>query len=208
MTGYAIPARATRVDLRFKNSRFVGVADRAGSVDEAQSFLRRTRERFPDASHHVYAFAVGHGATVTHGMSDDGEPSGTAGRPVLAVLAGRDIGDVAVVVVRYFGGTKLGTGGLVRAYTETAQEVLAALPTELKVARVAVDISVPYEYLELCKSAVVEAGLIDKQTYGSDVQLQALVEEHRLEETRQKLLDLSSGRIRMTDSVEESKDER
>ena len=97
---------------------------------------------------------------------------------------------------------------MVRAYTETAQEVLAALPTELKVARVAVDISVPYEYLELCKSAVVEAGLIDKQTYGSDVQLQALVEEHRLEETRQKLLDLSSGRIRMTDSVEESKDER
>ncbi len=208
MTGYAIPARAARVDLRFKNSRFIGVADRAGSVDEAQAFLHRTREQFPDASHHVYAFAVGHGSTVTHGMSDNGEPSGTAGRPVLAVLAGSNIGDVAVVVVRYFGGTKLGTGGLVRAYTETAQEVLAALPTERKVSRVAVDIAVPYAYLELCKSTIVEAGLIDKEIYGADVQLRAQVEEHRLEETRQQLLDLSSGRIRMTDIVEESKDER
>ena len=206
MTGYAIPARAARVDLRFKNSRFIGVADRAGSVDEAQAFLRRTREQFPDASHHVYAFAVGHGATVTHGMSDDGEPSGTAGRPVLAVLSGSNIGDVVVVVVRYFGGSKLGTGGLVRAYTHSAQEVVAALSTELKVSRVAVDIAVPYEYLELCKSAVVEAGLIDKENYGADVRLRVLVEEHRLEETRQKLLDLSSGRIRISD-IEECKDE-
>ena len=82
MSGYAIPSRAARVDLRFKNSRFIGVADRAGSVDEARAVLHRTHERFPDASHHVYAFAVGHGSTVTHGMSDDGEPSGTAGRPV------------------------------------------------------------------------------------------------------------------------------
>ena len=207
MTGYAIPARAARVDLRFKNSKFIGVANRAGSVEEAQAFLRRTREQFPDASHHVYAFAVGHGATVTHGMSDDGEPSGTAGRPVLAVLSGSNIGDVVAVVVRYFGGTKLGTGGLVRAYTETAQEVLAAVPTELKVSRVALDIAVPYEYLELCKSTVSEAGLIDKENYGPDVRLRVLVEEHRVEETRQKLLDLSSGRIRISDIIEECKDE-
>ncbi len=206
MTGYAIPARAARVDLRFKNSKLIGVADRAGSVEEAQAFLRRTREQFPDASHHVYAFAVGHGATVTHGMSDDGEPSGTAGRPVLAVLSGSNIGDVVVVVVRYFGGTKLGTGGLVRAYTETAQEVLAAVPTELKVSRVALDIAAPYEYLELCKSTVSEAGLIDKENYGADVRLRVLVEEHRVEETRQRLLDLSSGRIRISDIVEETND--
>ena len=208
MTGYAVPARSTRVDLRFKNSRFIGVADRAGSIHEAHEFLHQTREQFPDASHHVYAFAVGHGSTVTHGMSDDGEPSGTAGRPVLAVLSGSNIGDVAVVVVRYFGGTKLGTGGLVRAYTETAQEVLASLPTEIKVSRVAVDIAVPYEFLDLCKSTLVEAGLIDQETYGADVRLRALVEEHRVEETRKKLLDLSSGRICMIDIVGESKDEQ
>lgn len=208
MTGYLIPAGAMRVDLRFKNSRFIGVADRAGSVDEAQAVLGRTREQFPDASHHVYAFAVGHGSTVTHGMSDDGEPSGTAGRPVLAVLSGSNIGDVVVVVVRYFGGTKLGTGGLVRAYTESAQKVLAALPTERKVSRTAVEIVVPYEYLELCKSTLLEAGLIDQETYGADVQLRALVEEHRLEPTRQKLLDLSSGRILMMNIAEENTDER
>jgi uncharacterized YigZ family protein len=208
MTGYPIPVGSMRVDLRFKNSRFIGFGDRAGSVDEAQAVLARTREQFRDGSHHVYAFAVGHGSTVTHGMSDDGEPSGTAGRPVLAVLAGSNIGDVVVVVVRYFGGTKLGTGGLVRAYTETAQEVLAAMPTELKVSRTAVDIRVPYEYLELCKLTLLETGLIDRQTYGAYVQLRALVEEHQLEATRQKLMDISSGRIRVTEIAEENADER
>jgi putative IMPACT (imprinted ancient) family translation regulator len=78
----------------------------------------------PNASHHVYAFRVGHGNSIIEGMSDDGEPTGTAGPPVLAVLRGTQIGDIIVIVTRYFGGTKLGTGGLVRAYPEAAQIAL------------------------------------------------------------------------------------
>ena len=77
---YAVPLRPAETMLRFKNSRFVGIAGPASTVEEAKAFLNEVRGRFADASHHVYAYAVGFGATVTHGMSDDGEPSGTAGR--------------------------------------------------------------------------------------------------------------------------------
>src|ERR671921_1142335 len=93
------------------------------------------RAEMPDAAHHVYAYIVGHGATTTLGMSDDGEPSGTAGRPVMAVLKGSGLGDVALVITRYFGGTLLGTGGLVRAYGDAAKAVLAILPRTEKIER-------------------------------------------------------------------------
>ena len=91
------------------------------TVKEAKAFLAAVRAEMPDANHHVYAYRVGFGNSVIEGMSDDGEPSGTSGPPVLAVLRGSGIGDVIVVVTRYFGGTKLGTGGLVRAYSDAAR---------------------------------------------------------------------------------------
>jgi len=143
-SGYPVPAATCESETRFKNSRFIGTAGPAASVDEAQEFVDSIRNRYGDASHHVYAFSVGHGATVTEGMSDDCEPSGTAGRPVLAVVKGSGLGDVAVVITRFFGGTKLGTGGLVRAYTQTAQQVLGELPTTRKIERVSAILHVPY----------------------------------------------------------------
>ncbi len=100
------------------------------TVDEAKAFLAAVRAEMPDANHHVYAYRVGFGNSVIEGMSDDGEPSGTSGPPVLAVLRGSGIGDVIVVVTRYFGGTKLGTGGLVRAYSEGARAGLESLATD------------------------------------------------------------------------------
>lgn len=125
---YPIPAGEVRIELHVKNSRFIGRAGYTPNVAEAKAFIEKVKAEEPGCTHAVYAFAIGHGAAVTHGMSDAGEPSGTAGRPALAVVKGSGLGDVTVVIVRYFGGTKLGTGGLVKAYTETAQAVLAALP--------------------------------------------------------------------------------
>ena len=124
---YPIPAETTRIQLRIVNSRFIATITEASTVKAARDFLNEMCREFSDASHNVYAYRVGYGTSVTEGMSDDGEPSGTAGRPTLAVLRGADLGDVALVTTRYFGGTKLGTGGLVRAYTQSAQEALAAL---------------------------------------------------------------------------------
>ena len=119
-----IPSGSARIELRVVNSRFIGSAGPAHSVEQAKAFITAIRAEMPDASHHVYAYIIGHGATTTLGMSDDGEPSGTAGRPALAILRGSGLGDVVLVITRYFGGTLLGTGGLVHAYGDTARACL------------------------------------------------------------------------------------
>jgi uncharacterized YigZ family protein len=177
MSGYPVPVGDAEVELRFKNSRFIGSAAPAASVAEAKEFIQSVRARFPDASHHCYAYAAGFGATVTHGMSDDGEPSGTAGRPMLAVVQGAGIGDVAVVATRYFGGTKLGTGGLVKAYTVTTQEVLAAVKVVQKIDTVLLNIALAYDSYAPCRKRIEEAGgEVEEEQFGGDVVLRVRVD--------------------------------
>jgi len=172
-TGYLIPADEAHVELQIKNSRFISRAVYTPTVEAARAFIERVKKESGGFSHAVYAFAVGHGATVTHGMSDAGEPSGTAGRPALAVVMGSGLGDVTVVIVRYFGGTKLGTGGLVKAYTESAQLVLAELPTEMKVERKQVQVVIPYSFYEQFKRLVnIHNGQIDKEEFAVKITLQ------------------------------------
>src|SRR3954467_13767905 len=130
-----IPASSARTEIRASNSRFIASAAPAATVEAARRFIAGVRAEMPDASHHVYAYIVGHGATTTLSMTDDGEPPGTAGRPVMAVLKGSGLGDVALVVTRYFGGTLLGTGGLVHAYGDAAKAVLTILPRAEKIER-------------------------------------------------------------------------
>src|SRR5579871_3558271 len=146
--GYLIPAQTTRVTTAVSNSRFVTTIGLVTTVDEAKAFLSAVRAEMSDANHHVYAYRVGFGNSVIEGMSDDGEPSGTSGPPVLAVLRGSGIGDVIVVVTRYFGGTKLGTGGLVRAYGDAARTGLEALVTERKITKQTLGIEAPYHFFE------------------------------------------------------------
>lgn len=169
---YPIPAGEVRIELHVKNSRFIGRAGYTPNVAEAKAFIEKVKAEEPGCTHAVYAFAIGHGAAVTHGMSDAGEPSGTAGRPALAVVKGSGLGDVTVVIVRYFGGTKLGTGGLVKAYTETAQAVLAALPVTEKVERRSVKVTLPYTFYEQVKR-LVEAyqGQVETEEFATDVTL-------------------------------------
>ena len=121
-------ARHSRAEaeLEISRSRFLGFARRCDDEDQARSFFADIRTRFPDARHHCTALSVGGPVNPTERSSDDGEPAGTAGMPILNALRGSGLCDVAVVVVRYFGGIKLGTGGLVRAYTEATQLTLAA----------------------------------------------------------------------------------
>ncbi len=133
---YRIPKQGLhRISITVENSQFIASILNASSVENAKTALAQIRSEMPDASHHVYAFRVGYGNSVIEGMSDDGEPSGTAGPPVLTTLRGADIGDILVVVTRYFGGTKLGTGGLVRAYTDATRTALKTLSTEEKISR-------------------------------------------------------------------------
>jgi uncharacterized YigZ family protein len=115
--------------LVIDRSRFICTVERVPSVEEAQAFIRAMNTEFADATHNCWAYVVGApGSTDRIGMSDDGEPHGTAGRPMLTVLQHCGIGEIAAVVTRYYGGTKLGTGGLVKAYGGAVQEALATLP--------------------------------------------------------------------------------
>ena len=169
---YPIPDAEARIELRVSNSLFIATVGRADTVADARSFIQRIRQEHPKATHNVHAFVVGYGSSITEGCHDDGEPSGTAGRPVLAVLRGSGLGDTVVVVTRYFGGTKLGTGGLVRAYGDAAREVLDAVPRVEKVERQGVHMVIPYAYFEQIKRLVGEhAGKVTQEEFGAEVTL-------------------------------------
>lgn len=191
-----IPASAARAEIMVLNSRFISSAGPAFSVEEAREYLNRIKAEFPTASHHVPAYLIGYGSTVIAHCTDAGEPSGTAGRPVLAVLQGSGLGDAAIVVTRYFGGTKLGTGGLVRAYTEAAKAVLNVLPRAEKVATHTVMVAMPYSYYEQARLlAGKHCGQILDQEFSADVTLTVRFAVERLQAFQEALQDLTRGSV-------------
>jgi uncharacterized YigZ family protein len=140
---FCVPAGEAESELVIKNSVFIGSMARARTADDAAAFVERVRQAYPDANHHAWAYRITGGPQAQIGSSDDGEPGGTAGRPMLAVLEGRDLRQVVAVGTRYFGGVKLGTGGLVRAYGGCVRAALQELPiVELayhRLARITID---------------------------------------------------------------------
>jgi uncharacterized YigZ family protein len=167
---YPIPAAETRAEIEVKNSRFIATAVPAFTVEEAREFIARIKAEFSDATHNVPAFLVGFGNSVTAHCNDDGEPSGTAGRPILAVLQGSGLGDIAVVVTRYYGGTKLGTGGLVRAYSDATKAVLDIMPRAEKVPTHTVMLVLPYNLLERVRLLVAEwNGRVLDEAFAADI---------------------------------------
>ena len=202
-----IPAKETSIEFKVLNSRFIATAAPAFSTDEAKSFIDTIRKRYSDASHNVPLFLIGHGSSVTAHCSDDGEPSGTAGRPALAVLQGSGFGDIAVVITRYFGGTKLGTGGLVRAYSDAMREVLDATPRAHKVATTTLAFELPYSLFERAKLWVAEFnGQIQDQDFGAEVMLVVKFERSQAEPFTQALYERSQGKVG-TETMEENDEE-
>ena len=191
-----IPAREVRIEMRVVNSRFIATAAPVFSVDEARSFVDRIKAEFADATHNVSAYVVGHGASVTAHSTDDGEPSGTAGRPALAVLQGSGLGDVAVVVTRYFGGTKLGTGGLVRAYGDAVREVLKAIPRAAKMPTHIVTVTTPYSLFERVRQLVAaHGGEVLDEAFAAEVTVTARFPTARFEAFQSGLQELSAGKL-------------
>ena len=116
---YKIPATLHRTEEKIKRSRFIATVAHASTEKDVKTFISMIKKEFPDATHNCWAYVAGPpGDTARVGMSDDGEPHGTAGKPILTVLLHSEIGEIVAVVTRYFGGTKLGKGGLVRAYSD------------------------------------------------------------------------------------------
>ncbi len=193
---FVVPAGEVKAELVVVNSRFIACAAAAASVEMARAFISQIRSEYPDATHHVPAFIIGHGSSVTTHCSDDGEPSGTAGRPILAVLMGSGFGDIVVVVVRYFGGTKLGTGGLVRAYTEAAQKVVQALPRALKVSTTTLMFEFAYNQLTGVRRLVKEhGGKILDEDFKENIWMTAQFISDRVVGFQADLRDFSRGSI-------------
>jgi uncharacterized YigZ family protein len=124
---HKVPAKSGLYELVEKRSRFITYCEKVTSNEEFKYFLSRLKQKYPDARHYCYGFRIGPLNHANRGFSDDGEPSGTAGMPILNVIDHSEFSDIAIIVVRYFGGTKLGTGGLARAYSQAANTLLQQL---------------------------------------------------------------------------------
>ncbi len=197
--GYPVPATTHRTELTIERSRFIATLAHAPDVDAARTFIDSVRAEFPDATHNCWAFLAGPPGSTSHvGFSDAGEPHGTAGRPMLDVLLHSGVGEVAVVVTRWFGGVKLGKGGLVRAYGGAVQHNLETLPTKLLVERVTLDIHVGYAEVEALRRLLDDAGAeVHEEHYAADVRYRTGVPVSALPGLRAVLADLTAGRARI-----------
>jgi len=193
---YPVPARVYRVEEVHRRSRFLTTLAHAPDARAAQAFVQRVRDEHPGATHHCWAFVAGPpGSTRAVGMSDAGEPSGTAGRPMLTVLLHGGVGEVVAVASRWFGGTKLGTGGLARAYASGVKLALAGLPTELKVARVEVEVVVGYPAVDALQRLLedVEARTLEED-YGAEVRYRIELPAGQVEALAGAVAELTSGK--------------
>jgi len=171
---YFIPSEETRFEFKVENSRFISVAAPVFSVEDAKLLLARMKSEYKNGSHYVSAYIIGYGATVIAHCNDDGEPVGTAGRPALAVLQGSDIGDIGVVVIRYYGGIKLGTGGLVRAYGNAVKEVLKILPKAKCILVKTYQLLIPYSFYNSIKKSIQnQNGRILNEEFTSEIVITA-----------------------------------
>ena len=168
---YPVPAKQVETLYEIKKSKFIACAGFANSRESAMALLDSVKQQYPDARHHCWAYVFGNpNSPSSAAMADDGEPSGTAGKPILNVLQHKDIGDIMIIVTRYFGGIKLGAGGLVRAYSAAAQQAIDALEVrqEIKLEPLSVDIDFKHE--QFVRYLVEQAqGKIANCNYASSV---------------------------------------
>ena len=191
-----VPSRTIQREIEVKRSRFIAEVRAISDRADAEREIRRTRERFADATHVVFAFAFGDDKSIQYGMSDDGEPKGTAGRPVLELVKGREITDCLLTVVRYFGGTKLGTGGLVRAYGDAARSVLDALPLQQKRSLKDGTVVVGYELHRPVRTVLDNAEVeIVHEDFGERITISVRYEEARRASIERSLENVSRGTI-------------
>jgi uncharacterized YigZ family protein len=194
---YPVPGERHRTQVTIERSRFICTVARVSSPEEAQAFVRELNAEFPDATHNCWAYVIGPpGSTGRVGMSDDGEPHGTAGRPMLTVLLHSGVGDVAAVVTRYYGGVKLGTGGLVKAYGGAVQQALATLPLGERVELVELTVRFAFGMIDRVRQLLPahEAEVLGEE-YGTEVEYRLRLPRSRRAALRAALLDATRGQL-------------
>ncbi|MEP9326974.1 YigZ family protein [Paraburkholderia phymatum] len=197
MPTFTLPS-ALQAELEIRKSRFIAYAIPVADRDAAMDELRRLREAHPAATHVCWALLAGGQS----GMSDDGEPSGTAGRPILEVLRHHDLDGVLAAVVRYYGGVKLGAGGLVRAYTDAIATALQDAPRVERIALASLEIEIGYaDEARVRRWIEQENHVLEASAYGMSVQLTIRMPVTAIDGAREALRDMTQGRAVFRDSA-------
>ncbi len=191
-SSYRVILRGGSGEIEEKKSRFICTVRPVHSETEAAAFLEEMKKKYWDARHNCFAFVLGSRQETTR-CSDDGEPGGTAGRPILEVLLGEGLCNVAAVVTRYFGGTLLGTGGLVRAYTQAAKAGIKA--SETGVMRYGVELSIQTDYNGVGKIQYIfgKRKIRSEAEYGTGVIFQATVPLEEAEALKKEITEATNG---------------
>lgn len=174
---FLVPSKPVQQEIKVKGSRFIASIERIHSAEEAEEIVERYRKRYHDATHNCFAFRLD---DTVFRYSDDGEPSGTAGKPILQVIDSRELKQILIIVTRYFGGTKLGTGGLIRAYSEAASNALARLKVKIVVRTVLLTLQLKYEQEPFVRKFLDRfGGRIADSRYSDAIELEILLPESR-----------------------------
>lgn len=196
---YPVPAARHRFEEKIRRSHFITTVAPASSVEDARAFIKAVRTEFDSANHNCWAYIIGPPGSTAHvGLSDDGEPHGTAGRPMLTVLIHSGVGDIVAVVTRYFGGVKLGKGGLVRAYSGGVKSALETLPRVEKVPKSDLEAIIGYSEVTLFQRMLPEfrAEVLD-QRFEVDVRYRLQMPTALLEQFTVRLADLTNGQAQV-----------
>ena len=185
-------------EIVVKKSRFISVALPCTSLEEIKSLVKMIREEHPDATHVVHAAVIGPAGDL-YSMSDDREPKNTAGRPALEVLKGSGVTNILVCIIRYFGGTLLGTGGLVKAYGDSTKEVLGIIKTEPLIAKSSFSMLISYDFSELIKRLLnqVKASNIEEE-FTSGITIKGLIPQSEKETLEARFTSITMGRCTIT----------
>jgi len=195
---YYIPAETVSTVTEIKKSKFITTITAATSKEETFSFFQKIRDKYAGANHNCFAFIVGNPKSpVDIGFSDDGEPSGTAGKPMLGVLQHNNIGNAAVIVTRFFGGTKLGTGGLVRAYSAAVKMAIEKISLDDFIESSRLQVFIPFQFESNVRHLLTTLDLtVLNSKYSEDVLIEIDVPERILDSLRKKINALTKGGAR------------
>lgn len=198
------PGEVFRVEQTIKRSRFIASVGHTPGVEEAKAFIEQIKAEFEDARHNCWAYCAGAARSTDRiGASDDGEPHGTAGRPMLTAVTHSGIGEVTVVVTRYFGGIWLGTGGLVKAYQSSVKMALEAVPTRIRTKTKRIKFSVEHRFVnQVLRKIETANGRILEKNFDMDADFDVEIPEDLAETFAKELEELTRGAL-LIEFVEE-----
>jgi uncharacterized YigZ family protein len=199
MDSYLVPVCTQEFELDIKRSRFITTVGRINGRVEAKPFVQQLRATHPTASHHCWAYIAGKPNDAhQYDQSDDGEPKGTAGKPMLNVLTHSGLGNTIAIVTRYFGGIKLGAGGLVRAYSQSVSEALKQLQTTEQLVTLPLSIRFPYTYQGKLDHYLIRQSIsITSQSFEADVSYTLAIPISKLELTKTEIANQTQGQVKI-----------